>query len=116
MHCIDNPEVRAKLSPMEDKYAMDYVRLVGGHLKNIVTSKLPDAFSSVSKQASAHPANDMISMPDLGRHVFARVLRDLGQVQVYEDGGMHELNKDDLYIMRYNMLRPLLEDGAVQLI
>lgn len=70
----------------------------------------------MTKQASAHPANDMIPVPDKGRHVFARILRDLGQVQVYEDGGMHELNKEDLYIMRYNMLRPLLEDGAVELI
>ena len=165
MHCIDDPEVRGRLSQLEDAYALSFLKLVGTHLKSTVTSKMPgelgdrvqqegpaackegsrgfvgrvqrrapltlslthalaplpptphtEAFSSVTKQASAHPANDMIPAPDLGRHVFARVLRDLGQVQVYEDGGMHELNKGDLYIMRYNMLRPLLEDGAVQLI
>lgn len=116
MYCLDNPDVRQRLSPLEDQYAEQYLRLVVGHLANTVTSKLPDAFNSVFKQASAHPANDMIAAPDLGRHVFARVLRNLGQVQVYEDGGMHELNQGDLYIMRYNMLRPLLTDGAVQLI
>lgn len=74
------------------------------------------AFSSLIKQASAHPAPDMIAAPDTSRHVFCRVLRDLGQVQVYEDGGTHELNRGDLYIMRYRMLAPLLEQGSVQLI
>ena len=116
MHCLDDPDVRQRLSPLEDKYAGQYLRLVVGHLASTVTSKLPEAFSSVFKQASAHPANDMIPVPDLGGHVFARVLRDLGQVQVYEDGGMCELNNRDLYIIRYAMVRPLLASGAVQLI
>jgi GINS complex subunit 4 len=116
MHCLDSPEVRERLSPLEDTYATQYLRLVVGHLANTVSSKLPEAFSSVFKQASAHAANDMIPAPDLGRHVFVKILRDLGQVEVYEDGGMHELNKGDLYIMKYNMLRPMLADGAVQLL
>ena len=116
MHCLDNPDVRQRLSPLEDQYAEQYLRLVVGHLASTVTSKLPEAFNSVFKQASAHPTNDMIPVPDLGRHVFAKILRNLGQVPVYEDGGMHELNEGDVYIMRYNMLRPLLENGAVQLV
>lgn len=158
MHCIDDSHVRQRLSQLEDAYALSFLKLVGNHLKNTVTTKLPglfdtlsisqrltqmhhhhrldnlqytdtiiqhtitivvvhaEAFSSVTKQASAHATNDMIPCPDLGRHVFVRVLRDLGQVQVYEDGGMHELNKDDLYIMRYNMLREFLDNGSVQLI
>jgi GINS complex subunit 4 len=115
MYCMDKPEMRARLSPQEDAYAEKYVTLVGHHLADNVTKKLPDAFASVTRQASAHPANDMIPAPDLGRHVFARVLRDLGNVAVYEDGGTAELAKDDLYILRYNMLRPLLEQRAVQL-
>jgi hypothetical protein len=116
MHCLDNEDIRARLSPLEDQYAQQYLRLVASHLSSTVTSKLPEAFSSAFKQASAHPANDMIPTPNLGGHVFARILRDLGQVQVYEDGGMHELNAGDLYIMRYNMLRPLLAQGSVRLI
>lgn len=90
--------------------------LVGNHLKNTVTSKLPAAFGSLVKQATAHPTNDMIATPDLSRHVFCKVNQDLGQVQVYEDGGTHELNKGDLYIMRYRMLRSMLYDGSVQLV
>lgn len=116
MHCLDSAAARSRLSPLEDAYAESYLRLCAGHLAATVTSKLPEAFGSAFRQASAHAGNDMVPAPDLGSHVFARVLRDLGQVQVYEDGGMHELNAGDLYIMRYNMLRPLLEDGAVQLI
>jgi GINS complex subunit 4 len=116
MHALDNTDVRQRLSPLEDQHATQYLRLVASQLTSTVTSKLPEAFNNAFKQASAHPDNDMIPVPDLGRHVFVRVLRDLGQVPVYEDGGMHELNKGDLYIMRYNMLRPLLSDKSVQLI
>ena len=116
MHYLDSPDVRERLSQLETTYAENYLRLVAGHLQNTVTTKLPEAFGNVFKQASAHASNDMIPAPDLGKHVFARVLRDLGFIEVYEDGGTHELNKGDLYIMRYNMLRPLLENGAVQLI
>jgi len=75
-----------------------------------------EAFGSVTKQASAHPVSDMIPMPDLGHHVFVRVKRDLGQVQIYEDGAMHEMYRGDVYIMRYSVIRQLLEEGAVQLV
>lgn len=41
MHCIDDAEMRSRLSQLEDSYAVAYLRLVGTHLKNTVTSKLP---------------------------------------------------------------------------
>ena len=115
MHSMDDPEVRSRLSPLEDQYAEQYLRLIGNHLANTVSAKLPEAFKSVFKQASAHQANDMIPAPDLGTHVFTNILRDLGQVQVYEDGSSQEMFKGDTYIMRYAMLRRLLQDGSVQL-
>eukprot|EP00890_Picochlorum_soloecismus_P003979 jgi/Picsp_1/4582/NSC_01952-R1_protein len=116
MFCIDSPEVKVRLSPLEEAHAIEYLKLVGSHLKQTVTSKFPEAFGSVTKQASAHPASDMIPMPDLGHHVFVRVKRDLGQVQIYEDGAMHEMYRGDVYIMRYSVIRQLLQEGAVQLV
>lgn len=115
MHCLDDPEVTARLSDQEKKYATEYVKILASHLTDTVAQKLPEAFNSITRQASAHASKDMIAAPDLGRHVFARVKRDLGQVRVYEDGGTAELVKGDLYILRYKMLRQFLEEGAVQL-
>lgn len=45
-----------------------------------------DAFSSLVRQASAHPGKDMVPAPDLDRHVFCRVLEDRGNVTVDEEG------------------------------
>jgi hypothetical protein len=45
-----------------------------------------EAFSSLVRQAAAHPAKDMVPAPDLDRHVFARVLEDRGNVTVDEEG------------------------------
>lgn len=75
-----------------------------------------EAFSSVTKQASAHPNPDMIPVPDTGQHVFMKAKRDLGQVQVYDDGAVHELYRGDVYILRYKVVKSLLEAGAVQLV
>lgn len=46
MHCINSPEVRDRLSPLEDSHAMAYLRLVGSHLKTYVTNKFPGTFSN----------------------------------------------------------------------
>lgn len=116
MHCIESDDVRQRLSTLEQSYAYDYVRLVGTHLKTHVTSKLPEAFSSVTKQASAHPENDMIPVPDIGHHVFVRVERDLGEIEMYDDGTTQELQPGDLYIMRYKVIKDHIGDGGVQLV
>jgi GINS complex subunit 4 len=116
MHCIESEETQEKLSPLERSYAYDYVRLVGTHLKSHVTSKFPEAFSSVTKQASAHNASDMVAVPDVGHHVFARVERDLGEIEFYDDGTTSELVAGDLYILRYKVVRDFLSEGSVVLV
>ena len=116
MHCIESTEVQQRLSEQERAYALDFLRLVGSHLKIHVTNKFPEAFGSVTKQASAYAANDMIPVPDIGHHVFVRVQRDLGEVVMYEDGTTQELMQGDLYILRYKVIREYLDDGGVQLV
>ena len=45
-----------------------------------------EAFSSLVRQAAAHPGKDMVPAPDLDAHVFCRVLEDRGSVTVDEEG------------------------------
>jgi GINS complex subunit 4 len=116
MHCIESQEVQERLSPLELSHAYDYVKLMGTHLKTHVTSKFPEAFSSVTKQASAHSASDMVAVPDVGHHVFARVERDLGDIEFYEDGTTTELVAGDLYVLRYKVVRDFLGEGSVALV
>eukprot|EP00889_Picochlorum_renovo_P003280 jgi/Picre1/30310/NNA_005674.t1 len=115
MHCVGESHVNARLSSLESAYVQEYVNLTLQHLRSHVTSKLPEAFSAVSKQATAHPHPDMIPTPDIGHHVFARVERTIGDVQMYDDGTTEDLVQGDLYIMRYKVIREFLQDGSVQL-
>ena len=118
MACIESEETQERLSELERGYAYEYVRLVGGHLKSHVTSKFPEAFGSVTKQASgsASGASDMIAVPDVGHHVFAKVTRDLGEVAFYDDGTSQELVAGDLYILRYKVVKDFLAEGGVVLV
>lgn len=45
-----------------------------------------EAFSSLVRQAAAHPHKDMVPAPDPDKHVFCRVLEDRGSVTVDEEG------------------------------
>lgn len=86
MHILDNASLKARLSEREDAYAQEYFMLHGTHLKQTVGSQLPEAFSSLVRQVAAQTEKDMMPMPDLDKHVFCRVLGDLGQVPVDEQG------------------------------
>lgn len=86
MFILDNPEVKARLSQREDAHAQDFFMLQAGHLRDAVAQALPDSFSSLVRQTSADTAKDMLTPPDLNRHIFCRVLRDLGSVQLDDKG------------------------------
>jgi len=75
-----------------------------------------EAFSSLTRQAHAQGDIDMIATPDLGQHVFVKVERDLGQVQVHDDGSTHELYAGDVYILQYSIAKPLLENASIHLV
>jgi GINS complex subunit 4 len=86
MHILDNPSIKARLSPKESQFSEDYFVLIGSHLKQSVARHLPEAFSSLVRQASAHPSKDMVPAPHVDRHVFCRVMEDRGEVEVDEEG------------------------------
>lgn len=116
MHILDNSDVAARLSPKEVQFARDYFVLFGAHMKAAAANHLPDAFSSLVRQASAHPGKDMVPAPNLDRHVFCRVLEDRGNVTVDEEGNVAEFNRGDLFVIRYRAVQPLLAEGAVELV
>lgn len=86
MHILDTAEVKERLSDREDAHAQEFFMLQGTHLKMAVGRQLPEAFSSLVRQAAAHPEKDMVPRPDLDKHVFCRVLEDRGQVPVDDAG------------------------------
>ncbi len=62
---------------------------MGHHLKAGVLEGLPPEFASLVQQSNASEGHDMLSAPDLDRHVFVRVLEDRGAVDLDPDGSAH---------------------------
>ncbi|KAI7837340.1 hypothetical protein COHA_008855 [Chlorella ohadii] len=116
MHVLDNADMAARLSDKESQFARDYFVLFGSHMKAAAANHLPEAFSSLVRQAAAHPQKDMVPAPDLDRHVFCRVLEDRGNVTVDEEGNVAEFNRGDLFVIRYRAVQQLLAEGAVELV
>ncbi|KAL4859359.1 DNA replication complex GINS protein SLD5 [Chlorella vulgaris] len=116
MHILDNADIAARLSEREAQYARDFFVLFGSHMKAAAANHMPEAFSSLVRQAAAHPAKDMVPAPDLDRHVFARVLEDRGNVTVDEEGNVAEFNRGDLFVIRYRAVQQLVAEGAVELV
>jgi GINS complex subunit 4 len=117
MHILDNPLLQSRLSEKEASYAREYFLLIGNHFKASIATHLPDAFSSLVRQASAHPNKDMIPTPDLNKHVFCQVVVDQGPVVVDEQtGDTADFNKGDVFVVRYKPIKELVENGSVRLI
>ncbi|KAK9904920.1 hypothetical protein WJX75_005594 [Coccomyxa subellipsoidea] len=114
---LDNPAMQARLSPLELQYAKDYFVKTGLHLKDAVLAHMPEEFNSLVRQSNVSEGHDMLSAPNLEAHVFVRVLEDRGAVNLDPEGDdVVELNKDDLYIIRYEPIRDLLKDNWVELV
>ncbi|CAL8464662.1 g4197 [Coccomyxa elongata] len=114
---LDDPGMQAHLSPLELQYAKDYFIKTGLHLKDAVTAHLPEEFNSLVRQSNVSEGHDMLSAPDLDAHVFVRVLEDRGAINLDPEGDdVVELNKDDLYVIRYQPIRELLKDKWVELV
>ncbi|EIE19067.1 GINS complex, Sld5 component [Coccomyxa subellipsoidea C-169] len=114
---LDDPAMQARLSPLELQYAKDYFVKTGLHLKDAVLSHLPEEFNSLVRQSNVSEGHDMLSAPNLDAHAFVRVLEDRGAVNLDPEGDdVVELNKDDLYIIRYQPIRYLLKDNWVELV
>ena len=59
---------------------------MGHHLKTNVLEGMPAEFASLVQQSNATEGHDMMSAPDLDRHVFMHVLDDRGAVELDPEG------------------------------
>jgi hypothetical protein len=69
-----------------DYYVQDYFFLTANHLKDNVLKGLPHAFKDLVKQSNTSEGHDMMTMPELDKHVFVEVLDDRGTVELDDSG------------------------------
>lgn len=119
MHKIDeqavylvSPEgrdVRGHLSPTEAAYMKSHLALLNNHYLDSFLRQFPEGMRRLDEN---HGGSVMVEAPDYDSAVFCKVVRDIG------DTGWADLHllKDQLYIIRYSMVRQHVMSGAVELI
>jgi GINS complex subunit 4 len=58
----------------------------------------------------------MVETPDSERAVFVRALRDAGSVGIPGDRARAELKRGDIWVLRWSVVKDLVEFGDVELI
>ena len=117
MHCVKEPDVLERLSDLEKRYASEYVDIVDEHFSSVL-GQMPEGYeSSVQQIIEEGGAFDMVPEPDADAHVFCRVREDRGDVMLDPDDPENtmDLERDDILMIRYRLIKKLMEDEAVDL-
>ena len=75
-------------------------------------SLFPKSMQSLNETT---PEYDMTCRPNLYKYVLCRVLeRDLGTIEM--GGAVVELHKDDIFVLRYHVIRDFVRDNKIELL
>jgi len=112
LYILQNEEIYSKLSEQELTYAQKYCDTVQSHLDKTVLHSLPENLRSLTEQTADF---DMIPKPNLDEFVFCKVLQNIGDYQLDEVDSVR-LEEDDIYLLRFRAIKPLLEAGKIRLL
>ncbi|XP_057957339.1 DNA replication complex GINS protein SLD5 isoform X2 [Malania oleifera] len=113
---ISESDMLNQLSEQEQKFAKRCTDDMEKHLEQSVLSRLPLFYQSIRKQSSSSEENDMVPEPPVDSFVFCKSKGSWGALQLDEREDPLELVADDLYILRYLSIKPLVETGQVDLV
>eukprot|EP01139_Manchomonas_bermudensis_P015701 Amastigsp_a510853_14.p2 type:complete len:205 gc:universal Amastigsp_a510853_14:769-155(-) len=112
LHLLKDREARSRLSLEEENFAMRFVDLFERHCRAAFLDKLPAKLRELSTQSAEV---DMIPTPYLGAHVFVRALVDIASYSLGEIGSV-PIRQGAIYVLPYDPIRPLLQDGSVEML
>lgn len=116
MFHILKTDVWSRLSEQEQKFAKRCTDDMERHLEQSVLSRLPDGYQSILKQSVASEEDDMVPEPRLDTFVFCKSKGSIEAFQLDDSKEVVDLVADDLYILRYNSVKPLIESGQIDLV
>ena len=100
------------LSQKEFEFLNKYFTIKTNHFKRTFLLKIPEGFRKIQHEEN-HVSPD--TGPDLDKHVFIRALEEIGRFDL-TNGEDIEIKKDDIYLLRYSLIKPLLIRNKVDLI
>ncbi|KAF9594635.1 hypothetical protein IFM89_034257 [Coptis chinensis] len=106
-----------RLSEQEQKFAKRCIDDMEKHLTQSVLSRLPFGYQSMMKQSISSEEDDLVPEPQLDTFVFCKSKGSLGAFQLDESGDeIVDLVADDLYVLRYKSVKPLIENGQIDVV
>lgn len=119
-YIASDDEAWQRLSSSEQRFCRRYLALCARHHHAAFLQDLPEAFKeSVANEAEDCPpalARAITRPPPLDDFVFARVKTDLGEVVIDEDtNNAAYLAQDDIHVLQYSSVRPLVHSGDLEL-
>ncbi|KAG1666152.1 hypothetical protein FOA52_011564 [Chlamydomonas sp. UWO 241] len=114
-YVLANEDLLERLSPAEQRFTQDYFVMAGQHLTHSVLNSLPDGFKDLLKSHPIEELDDLVATPAVDTHVFCSILEDVGSVQLDEDQVV-DMKQGDLFIVRYEAVRDLVQTGQAVLV
>ncbi|KAI3904708.1 hypothetical protein MKW98_014888 [Papaver atlanticum] len=114
---ISKSELWNRLSKPEQEFAKRCKENMENHLKQSVLSRLPFGYQDFVKQSISSEEDDMVPEPQLDTFVFCKSKGSVGSFQLDAVGDeVVDLIADDLYVLRYKSIKPLVETGQIDLV
>lgn len=103
------------LSNLESQYLHHHQHLLSSHYNTAFLSSFPTGLRKLDDTAGGI---SMIDKPDEDNAVFCRILRDAGQVEIQgeQGSGTVELNRGDVWVLRWGDVKEGVERGDIELI
>ncbi|RKO86464.1 hypothetical protein BDK51DRAFT_6509, partial [Blyttiomyces helicus] len=108
-HLLQDRTARSCLSQEELTFASKFQGLLDRHFMNSCLDSLPPGLQTLNEEA-------MVSKPDLESAVICRVKEDIGQLQLEGTPESIDMQRNNIYLLRYNAIRALLGQGKVELL
>eukprot|EP00037_Helgoeca_nana_P013738 m.126823 g.126823 ORF g.126823 m.126823 type:complete len:218 (-) comp22202_c0_seq2:2568-3221(-) len=114
MFILGDASLLSRLSEHELQYAQEYSENLSKHMTAAVLKDIPVNFAKLDSQTEKE---DMVPKPNVDTHVFCLAKDNLGivQVGVGEETSV-QIDRGDLYILRYGVVAEFLRDGRVVLL
>ncbi|KAJ1966617.1 GINS complex subunit [Dimargaris xerosporica] len=112
MYYTSTDDYISRMSVSERHYAQRYRALHEGHLRKSCLDKLPPAVQALDEMHGDIP---MVTEPNLHSAVICRVMRDVGDFAITESETV-EMKKDNIFLVGYQAIQPLLAEGHVELL
>ncbi|KAJ3327538.1 GINS complex subunit [Blyttiomyces sp. JEL0837] len=106
---LATPEYKACLSTEELKFAEGFAKAVAVFYTRTILDTLPHRYQALSDF-------NMIIRPDVDNAVFCRVNENIGQFQADDNTESVNMSKDNIVLLKYSSIKPLLMERKVDLI